>query len=118
MKNKLTPTKTKRATKQKTGGSCSGATCSRIPERLYLLYYESSCDGMVPARYQGRTDDIDKAITFAVKHESNPYASVMVRMITATESRSMNSSELRELKRHIPANVEHEPRLSPKTPTT
>ena len=62
----------------------------------------------MPARYQGRTDDIDEAIAFAVKHESNPYASVMVRMITSTESRSMNSSEMRELKRHIPANVNME----------
>jgi len=106
MPTKKTPTKPKRATKQKDGSGCSGATCSRIPERLYLLYYESSCDGRVPARYQGRTDDIDEAIAFAVKHESNPYASVMVRMITATESRVMNSSEMRELKRHIPANDE------------
>ena len=80
------------------------AAGSRIPERLYLMYAESSCDGRAPARYQGRTDDINEAIAFAVKHESNPYASVMVRMITATEIRSMNSSEMRELKRHIPAN--------------
>ena len=88
------------------------AAGSRIPERLYLMYAESSCDGRVPARYRGRTDDINEAIAFAVKHESDPYASVRVQMITATESRSMGSREMRELKRHIPANV---PAVAPPT---